>query len=67
MATKVRDFYDNTGRRIGRIIDNGNGTQDVYDISGKREGRFDEKQNYTYDATGNRMGTGNQLTRFLDK
>lgn len=63
MQTQV--LRDNSGRRIGEIETNYNGTLILRDASGRRLGEYDPKQNVTRDASGRRFGEGNLLTMLL--
>lgn len=55
---------DRSGNMIGRITEFG-GKLWIYDARGNRLGQYDPKINVTFDASGNRIGTGNLLTTLL--
>ena len=55
---------DRSGNMIGKITEFG-GKLWIYDARGNRLGQYDPKINVTFDASGNRIGTGNLLTTLL--
>lgn len=62
MADQI--LRDRSGNMIGRITE-WSGKYLLYDRSGNRLGQYDPKINATFDASGNRVGSGNILTTLL--
>jgi len=58
-------LYDNLGKVIGRIEDNGTGTTCIYSSQGEMLGKYEEAVDMTYDEYGNVVGRGNLLTTLL--
>ncbi len=55
---------DKSNNMLGKIIEM-DGKLYIYDVSGNRLGQYDPKINVTFDSRGNRIGTGNLLSRLL--
>lgn len=55
---------DRAGNSMGKITEFG-GKFWIHDARGNRLGQYDPKINVTFDANGNRIGTGNLLTTLL--
>jgi len=62
MATQF--LRDRSGNMLGNIQEIG-GKLYIFDYRGNRLGQYDPRINVTFDVSGNRIGTGNQLTRLL--
>lgn len=62
MATQF--LRDRSGNLLGKIEEFG-GKFWIFDSHGSRLGQYDPKINVTFDASGNRVGTGNLLPTLL--
>lgn len=59
-----QDIRDRTGHRIGWLDDRAN-EQVAFNSVGHRLGRYDKRNDTTYDSSGRRVGTGNQLAALI--
>lgn len=64
MENKMSIFKNNKGQRVGQTKTQ-NGREVMFDGQGKRQGTYDPKSNTTRDSQGKRVGSGNQLGKFL--
>jgi hypothetical protein len=60
------DLTDRSGRRIGTIETQPNGSQIIMDRGGNRQGTYDPMTNTTTDRGGQVVGHGNLLSGLLD-
>ena len=60
----IEFLRDKSGNLIGQIQEIG-GKLYIFDSGGNRLGHYDPNINVTFDASGNRVGTGNLLTTLL--
>ena len=60
-------LHDRTGKYIGKIDTKPDGGQVIHDARGLLLGHYDPSRDRTYDARGNVVGSGNQLTSLLPR
>ena len=62
-----QELRDHTGAYLGRIEDQGNGTQFIFDSGNAYAGQYDANSNSTYARDNSFVGRGNLLASLIKR